>query len=202
VSKHSDELTTDWFGIGACTAGNIVAVLLGWHHNAEGVPAPICGESDGTQNISDIDVWMWLKKLSPKSRPTNATLRVPLISLFSEPGRWIDLVDTRECLTPQGDTLRSSITSTFPIVGSDTSTIMLAEIARWLARCGGLTPDHVLRVEAYVMCFLSKEVCNPAALEGQQQMKKAVTRAAKRAHTMVSVTMVTANQVDRELASA
>jgi hypothetical protein len=44
-------------------------------------------------NISDIDVWMWLKKLSPKSPPVTASLKAPLISLFSELGQWSDLVD-------------------------------------------------------------------------------------------------------------
>jgi hypothetical protein len=76
------------------------------------------------------------------------------------------------------------------------------ELARWLARCGGLTPDHVPRIEAYVARFLSKAAYNPAALEGQQRMKKGATRAAKRAHIKASVTMVTANQLNRELASA
>jgi hypothetical protein len=68
-------------------------VLHSWQHNPEGVPLPIHGESDGTLNISDIDVWMWLKKLSPKSWPVNASLKAPLISLFSEPGWCSDLVD-------------------------------------------------------------------------------------------------------------
>ena len=57
----------DWFGVSPGTAGDIVTVLQGWRHNPEGVPLLIDRESDGTLNISDIDVWMWLKKLFPKS---------------------------------------------------------------------------------------------------------------------------------------
>jgi hypothetical protein len=128
AQRHIDNPKPDRFGISAGTAGEIVTMLLSWQHTLEGVPAPIHCKSDGKLNISDIDVWMWLKKLSPKSRPTNAMLRAPLISLFSEPGRWIDLVDTQECLTPQGDNLRSSIRLTFPIAGRDTSTIPLADV--------------------------------------------------------------------------
>jgi hypothetical protein len=79
------------------------------------------------------------------------------------------------------------------------STIPLGEIARWLAQFGGITPDHVPHIEAYVAHFLSKEVYNSAALEAQQRMKKGVTRAAKRARTKASATMVTANQHDCEL---
>jgi hypothetical protein len=91
---------------------------------------------------------------------------------------------------------------TFPIAGWDTSTIPLTEIAKWLAHYGGLTPDRVPRIEAYIARFLMKQAYNPAALEGQQRMKKAVTQTAKCAHTKASVTMVTADQLDRELAAA
>jgi hypothetical protein len=144
---------------------------------------------------------MWLRKLSPKSRPPNATLRALLISLFSKPGRFNNLIEARECLTPQGDTLRSSITSAFPIAGRDMSTIPLVELAKWLAHCGGITPDRVPHIEAYVACFLSKEAYNPAAIEGQQRMKKVSTRTTKRARTKVSAHTVTAEQLNRGLAA-
>jgi hypothetical protein len=90
----------------------------------------------------------------------------------------------------------------FPIAGRDTSTIPLAELAKWLARCGGITPDRVPHIEAYVAHFLSKKAYNPAAIEGQQRMKKASTRTAKRARTKASAQTVTAEQLDRELAAA
>jgi hypothetical protein len=93
VQRCIDNPKPDWFGVGPGTAGNIVTVLHGWKYNPGGIPLPIHSESDGTLNISDIDVWMWLRKLSPKSSPVNASLRAPLISLFSEPGEWIDLVN-------------------------------------------------------------------------------------------------------------
>jgi hypothetical protein len=43
------------------------------------------------------------------------------------------------------------------------------------------------------MHLLSKEAYNPAAIEGQQGMKKAITRASKRACTKVSTMMVMAD---------
>jgi hypothetical protein len=106
------------FGIHLSTPGDMVPVLQSRQHNPEGVALQIRGESDGTLNTSDVDVWMWLKQLSPKSRPTNSTLWVSLISLFSEPGRWSGLVDPQECLNPQAETLRGSVTSPFPIAGA------------------------------------------------------------------------------------
>jgi hypothetical protein len=51
------------------------------------------------------------------------------------------------------------------------------------------------------MCLLSKEAYNPAAIEGQQWMKKAMTRASKCARAKPSASMVTAAQLNRELAS-
>jgi hypothetical protein len=60
----------------------------------------------------------------------------------------------------------------------------------------------VPRIEAYVARFLSKTAYNTAAIEGQQRMKKGATWAAKRARTKVSTTMVTANQLNRELSDA
>jgi hypothetical protein len=60
----------------------------------------------------------------------------------------------------------------------------------------------VPRIEAYVACLLSNEVYNPAAIEGQQWMKKATTRASKHALTKASTSMVTADQLNHKLASA
>jgi hypothetical protein len=104
AQRHVDNPKPDRFGIGPGTAGDIVSVLQIWQHNPEGIPLPIHGESDGTLNISDINIWMWLKKLSLKSRPTNVTPRAPLISLFSKLGQWHNMVEASECLTTQGDT--------------------------------------------------------------------------------------------------
>jgi hypothetical protein len=91
----------DWFVVGPGMAHDIMDVHQGQCHNPKGVPTPIQEESDGTLNISDIDVWMWLKILEPKSQPINLSMQPPLISLFSEPGQWRDLINPWECLVPQ-----------------------------------------------------------------------------------------------------
>jgi phosphopantetheinyl transferase (holo-ACP synthase) len=88
------------------------------------------------------------------------------------------------------------------IAGRDMSTIPHSEIARWLATYGGLTPDCVPRIEAYAVRHLTKQAYNSTATEGQQRMKNAVTWAAKCACAKASATtMVTADQLDRELAA-
>jgi hypothetical protein len=63
--RHVDNPKPDWFGVSPGMAQDIIDMLQGWFHNPEGVPLLICGDSEGTVNISGIDVWMWLKKLSP-----------------------------------------------------------------------------------------------------------------------------------------
>jgi hypothetical protein len=73
----------------------------------------------------------------------------------------------------------------------------MGELARWLARCGGLTLDRVPHIEAYVTRLLSKEVYNPATINGQQRMRKAVTQASKCTCTKASMMMVMADQLDR-----
>jgi hypothetical protein len=86
AQRRIDNPKPDLFGISPGTAGDIITMPQIWQHNPEGIPLPIRGEPNRMLNTSYIDVWMWLKKLSPKSRPTNATLWASLISLFSEPG--------------------------------------------------------------------------------------------------------------------
>jgi hypothetical protein len=89
-----------------------------------------------------------------------------------------------------------------PIAGRDTSTIPQSEIARWLPTYGGLTPDRVPRIEAYVARHLTKQAYNSTATEGQQRMKKAATWTSKRARTKASAPMITGDQLDCELAAA
>jgi hypothetical protein len=145
----------------------------GWHHNRKGVPLLICGESDGTLNISDIDVWMWLKKLSrePANQPVHETSTYqPLQQARAMEGSY----QPPGVSLPQGDTSRASIMLPFPIRGHNTPTVPLGEIAKWLTQYGGLAPNRVPQVEAYVACLLSK-VYNLTAIKGQQQMKKATS---------------------------
>jgi hypothetical protein len=79
AQRRIDNPKLNRFGIHPSTPGDMVPVLQSWQHNPEGVPLPIRGKSDGTLNTSDIDVWMWLKRLSPKSRPPNTTQDPPVL---------------------------------------------------------------------------------------------------------------------------
>ena len=47
------------------TPADMVEVLSLWQHNPEGVPTAIRQEDDGSLNTSDVDIWMWLKTLTP-----------------------------------------------------------------------------------------------------------------------------------------
>jgi hypothetical protein len=52
------------------------------------------------------------------------------------------------------------------------------------------------------MRLLTKKAHNSVATEGQQKMKRAATRSTKRARTKSGAPMITADQLDRELAAA
>ena len=41
------------------------AMLFLWQYNPEGVPPTIQQEDDGSLNLSDVDIWMWLKIITP-----------------------------------------------------------------------------------------------------------------------------------------
>ena len=43
------------------TPDDMQSMLHAWQHNPEGVPTAIRQEDDGLLNLSDVDIWMWLK---------------------------------------------------------------------------------------------------------------------------------------------
>jgi hypothetical protein len=44
------------------TPVDTLAMIRGWQLNLHGVPPAVQQESDGTMNLHDIDVWMWLQR--------------------------------------------------------------------------------------------------------------------------------------------
>ena len=47
------------------TPDDMQLILHACKHNPEGVPTAIQQEDDGSLNLSDVDVWMWLKIVTP-----------------------------------------------------------------------------------------------------------------------------------------
>ena len=60
------------------------SMLSLWQHNPEGVPTAIQQEDDRSLNLSNVDIWMWLKLITPS---TGVMIRQQLMQLFGEVGQ-------------------------------------------------------------------------------------------------------------------
>ncbi|KAF8519688.1 hypothetical protein JB92DRAFT_3112205 [Gautieria morchelliformis] len=117
-----------------------------------------------------------------------------LLDLFGSTDQWSNLVDARECLTPQSTSLRLSITGPYPVGGRAGPDIPLTEITRWLACYAGITHEQVARIEQYVQCSLTGAAFSAATQEGQQKVLKT-------SHMRAAVPQpLTHTQLDQELA--
>jgi hypothetical protein len=173
--------------------------MKGWLHSPEGIPPAIQEESDGSLNIHDIDVWMWLRRLGPKHSKPLSPLRSRLHDLFSVTGQWWALVTPSDIRIPVGDTMHASITGTFPIQGRASHDIPLDEIAGWLARHAGLTKLLASRVENFVQRGTTGAAFSAAARIGQRKQATAARR--DRAKWTASL-QATRTQLDQDLVTA
>ena len=81
------------------------SMLHAWQRNPEGVPTAIRQEDEGSLNLSDVDIWMWLKIITPSK---GMMIRQQLMHLFREAGQWASLVDAGKLLSPHSSKLCSS----------------------------------------------------------------------------------------------
>ena len=73
-----------------------------WQRNPEGVPTAIQQEDDGLLNLSNVDIWMWLKLITPSK---GMMTRQQLMQLFGEAGQWASLVDASKLPAPHSSEL-------------------------------------------------------------------------------------------------
>ena len=81
------------------------SMLSSWQRNPEGVLTAIRQEDDGSLNLSDVDIWMWLKLIHPSK---GMMIRQRLMQLFGEAGQWASLVNASKLLAPHSSELRNS----------------------------------------------------------------------------------------------
>ena len=84
---------------------NMRLMLYSWQHNPEGIPTAIRQEDDGSLNLSNVDIWIWLKHVTPSK---GMMVSQQLMQLFGEAGQWASLVDTSKLLAPSGSELRNA----------------------------------------------------------------------------------------------
>jgi hypothetical protein len=89
------------------TPVDTLELIKGWQLNPHGVPPIVRQESDGTMNLHDVDIWMWLQKATPKK--SSSIFRKSIWKLFQQSGRWCKLVSNQCVPSPIGDTFHASI---------------------------------------------------------------------------------------------
>ena len=82
------------------------SMLHAWQRNPEGVPTAIQQEDDRSLNLSDVDIWMWLKIIIPSK---GVMIRQQLMQLFGEASQWASLVNASKLLAPHSSELRNSM---------------------------------------------------------------------------------------------
>jgi hypothetical protein len=88
------------------TPVDTLELLKGWQLNPHGVLPAVRLLLDGTMNLHDVDIWMWLQKVTPKKNSSG--FRKGLWALFQQPGRWFQWVsDLRIPLTVYGNLVMS-----------------------------------------------------------------------------------------------
>ena len=92
------------FKIREDTPDNMQLMLHAWQHNPEGVPTTISQEDDGSLNLSDVDIWMWLKIITPSK---GMMIRQWLMQLFGEANQWASLVDASKLPAPHSSELHN-----------------------------------------------------------------------------------------------
>ena len=135
------------------TPDDMQSMLHAWQCNPEGVPTAIRQEDDGSLNLSDVDIWMWLKIITPSK---GMMIRQQLMQLFGEAGQWPSLVDASKLLAPHGSELCNSTQTEYKFVSLLKAEMSLRDLAKWLGKYAGVNLTHAARIEEYVVCALAK----------------------------------------------
>ena len=151
----------------------MLAMLHSWQRNPEGVPAAIRQEDDGSLNLSDVDIWMWLKCITPSK---GMMMRRRLMQLFGEAGQWASLVDTCKLPEQHSSELRNSTRTDYKFVSLLTADMSLKDLALWLGKYAGVTTTRAARVEEYATRVLAKTAHSSASRLGKRLHETAQTK--------------------------
>ena len=128
-------------------------MLHAWQRNPEGVPTAIRQEDDGSLNLSNVDIWMWLKIITPSK---GMMIRQRLMQLFGEAGQWASLVDASKLPAPHGSELHSSTQTEYKFMSLLKAEMLLRDLAMWLGKYVGVTFTHAAKIEEYAVHALAK----------------------------------------------
>ena len=144
-----------------------------WQHNPEGVPTAIRQEDDGLLNLSNVDIWMWLKIITPSK---GMMIRQRLMQLFGEAGQWASLVDTSKLPAPHSSKLHNSTQTEYKFMSLLKAEMLLRDLAIWLGKYAGVTLTRAARIEEYVVHALAKMADSSTSRLGKHLHKTAQTK--------------------------
>ena len=87
------------------TPDDMQSMLFLWQHNPEGVTTTIQQEDDRSLNLSNVDIWMWLKLITPTK---GVMIRHRLMQPFGDTGQCASLVDASKLPAPHSSELCNS----------------------------------------------------------------------------------------------
>ena len=148
-------------------------MLHAWQRNPEGVPTTIRQEDDRSLNLSDVDIWMWLKIITPSK---GVMIRQWLMQLFGEAGQWASLVDASKLPAPHSSKLRNSMRTEYKFVSLLKAEMSLRDLAMWLGKYAGVTLTRASRIEEYAVRALAKTAHSSASQLGKRLHKTAQTK--------------------------
>ena len=129
------------------------SMLHAWQHNPKGVPTAIQQEDDRLLNVSNVNIWMWLKIITPSK---GMMIRQRLMQLFGEAGQWASLVDASKLPAPHSSELRNSMRTEYKFVSLLKAEMSLRDLAMWLGKYAGVTLTCAARIEEYAVPALAK----------------------------------------------
>ena len=149
------------------------SMLHAWQHNPEGVPTAIQQEDDGSLNLSDVDIWMWLKIITPSK---GVMIRQQLMQLFGEAGQWASLVDASKLPAPHSSKLCNSTRTEYKFMSLLKAEMLLRDLAIWLGKYAGVTLTHAARIEEYAVRALAKTAHSSTSRLGKHLHEMAWTK--------------------------
>ena len=149
------------------------SMLHAWQHNPEGVPTAIRQEDDRSLNLSDVDIWMWLKINTPSK---GVMIRQWLMQLFGEAGQWASLVDASNLPAPHSSELCNSMQTEYKFMSLLKVEMSLRDLAMWLGKYAGVTLTRAARIEEYAVCALPKMAHSSTSQLGKCLHKTAWTK--------------------------
>ena len=138
-------------------------MLHTWQRNSEGVPTTIRQEDDGSLNLSDVDIWMWLKIITPSK---GVMIRQRLMQLFGEASQWASLVNTSKLPAPHSSELHNSTQTEYKFVSLLKAEMLLRDLAIWLGKYVEVNLTHAARIEEYAARALAKMAHSSASRLG------------------------------------